>query len=723
MSKYGYPSHLVSNAEKGKNWILKYCKAAYKEYNSQTGKIFYGNRFNYATIRDYAMGTQSISKYKKMLDVSESANDSWLNIDWSVLPIVPRFRRLALSKVAKRSYNVVCTPIDTMSEQEITRHKKEQEIKIKTREQLATQDPMLSKTPILMREDGEPEDMEELELMMAFTYKHKMAEQMEEIISSVLHLNGYDEIRKQIIQDCFDYGVCGIREFVDNGRIKVRKVYPENIVTSYARRRDFADVQHVGEITLMSIADIKSMAGSDLSEEQYIDIAERYINKYNNPSAVPPQRGIGADYETFKIPVLDMEFFSVNNLDVESRIDKRGNKITRVYKKAKKRKSNNYSTTSYKVVYKAMWILDTEYLFNYGLQTNMKRKKTSLTDTTLSYHLFAPEFNDMRASSIMEQVIPIADSIQLNWFKLQNAIATSRPKGIQIALDAIENIPLGGGGTEMTPKDVLDLFNKKGTLVYRYLDPSGNPSPYKPIEEIENGLGRDVVTYFNLIKENIQLIRDITGVNEYVDGSTVDPKTLSNVTRLAEEASTNSLYGIVEADRFLLEAIADDIVVRAQDLKKQGLLSKAYSKTLGVETIKYLGQQDSFSAREFGIKLEDRPDDIQKERLLQMASQYAMNGLIDLEDMVLIENTDNLKKAQYILAYRYKKRKKEKQQEAMMQQQSNAQVQQQSAAQAAQMQQQVEMQKQQFEIQMAQLKGELQMQLETLKSELKAKSE
>ena len=124
MSKYGYPSHLIPNAEKGRNWILKYCKAAYKEYSAQTGKIFYGNRFNYATIRDYAMGTQSISKYKKMLDVSESANDSWLNIDWSVLPIVPRFRRLALSKVTKRSYNVVCTPIDSMSEEEMTRFKK-----------------------------------------------------------------------------------------------------------------------------------------------------------------------------------------------------------------------------------------------------------------------------------------------------------------------------------------------------------------------------------------------------------------------------------------------------------------------------------------------------------------------------------------------------------------------------------------------------------------------
>lgn len=723
MSKYGYPSHLIPNAEKGKNWILKYCKAAYKEYSAQTGKIFYGNRFNYATIRDYAMGTQSISKYKKMLDVSESANDSWLNIDWSVLPIVPRFRRLALSKVTKRSYNVVCTPIDSMSEEEMTRFKKEQELKIKTREQLATQDPLLAKTPILMKEDGEPEDMDELELMMNFTYKHKMAEEMEEIISAVLNLNEYDEVRKQIIQDCFDFGVCGIREYVENGAIKVRKVYPENIITSYARRRDFKDLQHVGEITLMSIADIKQMAGDELSEEQYIDIAERYLNKYNNPSALPPQRGIGADYETFKVPVLDMEFFSVNSLDIESRVDKRGNKISRVYKKPKKRKTNTYTTTSYKVVYRAMWILDTEYVFNYGLQYNMKRKKDTLTDTSLSYHIFAPEFHDMRASSIMEQVIPIADSIQLNWFKLQNAIASARPKGIQIALDAIENIPLGGGGTEMTPKEVLDLFNKKGTLVYRYLDPTGNASPYKPIEEIENGLGRDVVTYFNLIKENIQLIRDITGVNEYVDGSTVDPKTLSNVTRLAEEASTNSLYGIVEADRYLLESVSSDIVVRAQDLQKQGRLSKRYVKTLGAETVKYLGKQDSFSAREFGIKLEDRPDEIQKERLMQMASQYAMNGLIDLEDMVLIENTDNLKKAQYVLAHRYKKRRKEKQQEAMMQQQANAQVQQQSAAQAAQMQQQVEMQNQQFQIQLTQLKGELEMQLETLKSELRAKSE
>lgn len=723
MSKYGYPSHLIPNAEKGRNWILKYCKAAYKEYSAQTGKIFYGNRFNYATIRDYAMGTQSISKYKKMLDVSESANDSWLNIDWSVLPIVPRFRRLALSKVTKRSYNVVCTPIDSMSEEEMTRYKKEQELKIKTREQLATQDPLLAKTPILMKEDGEPEDMDELELMMNFTYKHKMAEEMEEIISAVLNLNEYDEVRKQIIQDCFDFGVCGIREYVENGAIKVRKVYPENIITSYARRRDFKDLQHVGEITLMSIADIKQMAGGELSEEQYIDIAERYLNKYNNPSALPPQRGIGSDYETFKVPVLDMEFFSINSLDIESRVDKRGNKISRVYKKPKKRKTNTYTTTSYKVVYRAMWILDTEYVFNYGLQYNMKRKKDTLTDTSLSYHIFAPEFHDMRASSIMEQVIPIADSIQLNWFKLQNAIASARPKGIQIALDAIENIPLGGGGAEMTPKEVLDLFNKKGTLVYRYLDPTGNASPYKPIEEIENGLGRDVVTYFNLIKENIQLIRDITGVNEYVDGSTVDPKTLSNVTRLAEEASTNSLYGIVEADRYLLESISGDIVVRAQDLQKQGRLSKRYVKTLGAETVKYLGKQDSFSAREFGIKLEDRPDEIQKERLMQMASQYAMNGLIDLEDMVLIENTDNLKKAQYVLAHRYKKRRKEKQQEAMMQQQANAQVQQQSAAQAAQMQQQVEMQSQQFQIQLTQLKGELEMQLETLKSELRAKSE
>ena len=718
MSKYGYPSHLIPNSEKNRDWILAYVKAAYKEFNGMNGKIFYGARYTYATIRDYAMGTQSISKYKRMLDVSESENDSWLNIDWSVLPVVSRFRRLALAKLSKRSYNITATPIDIMSQQEVQGYRAKQEVKIRMRSELQSMNSPLAQENVFKMEDGAPRDMEELQIHMDFSYKHKLGEEIEEVIKNVLNINDYDEIRNKLLEDSFDFGVCGVKEYVLDGVVRLRHVRPENVITSYCMNRDFSDAQHVGELRMMSLSDIRRQAQEEFTEEQYYDIAEKFVNSFQNPSAMPPKRGVGSDYDSFQIPVLDLEFISINSMDIESRIDKRGNQIKRVFSKNRKRKANDYTTTHYKVIYKVKFILGTEYLFDYGLCTNMKRERANMTETSMSYHLFAPEFYDMRASSIMEQVIPIADSIQLNWFKLQNAIAIARPKGIQIALDAIENIPLGSGGAELTPKEVLDLFNKKGTLVYRYLDPSGNPSPYKPIEEIENGLGRDVTTYYDLITRNMQMLRDITGLNEYVDGSTIDPRTLSNVTRLAEEASNNALFACVQADRMILERVAKSVIVRIQDLIKFKTYHPSYKTALGVETIDYLSGGVDFSYREFGIKIEDKPDIVEREKLKNMAGQYIAAGLIEFEDFVLIENSDNLKKAQYILAYRLKKRKEEKLRESMLLQQQNAAVQQQSVAakgeaDIARIEAELGM-----KMELEKLKGEIKAQLEQLKSQL-----
>jgi hypothetical protein len=716
MSKFGYPSHLIPNSQKNRDWILRYCRAAYKEFNSQGGKIFYGARYQYATIRDYAMGTQSISKYKKMLEVDESQNDSWLAIDWSILPIASRFRRQAIAKLTKRSYNIMINPIDPTSEVEKKKYKAKQEAKIKLTDALAKVNPQLAQNSELQFEENEPRDLEELEIHMDFSYKHKLSEELEEVVSNILNLNNYQETRQKLLQDVFDFGVCGVKECIEDGAVKVRHVRPENVVSSYCMNRDFSDAQHIGELRMMSIADIRRLAGDSISEEQFMDIAERHMSKFNNPTALPPSRGVGSDYDSFSIPVLDIEFMSVNTLDVETRVDKRGNKIVSVLKTDKKRKTNSYSSKHYKVVYKCKWIVDTEYAFDYGIANNMKRKNSSMTETSLNYHLFAPEFYDMRATSIMEQVIPIIDAIQLAWFKLQNAIATARPKGIQIALDAIENIPLGAGGQELKPEDVIDLFNKKGTLVYRYLDTNGNPSPYKPIEEIENGLGRDIATYYSMIEKNIQFVRDITGVNEYVDGSSVDPRTLSNVTRLAEEASNNSLYGCVEADRFVLQETAKSVVVHVHDLIKFKNYHESYITALGSETIEYLSKQESVSPREYGLLVEDRPDVIEKEKFKQIALQYVGQGMIELEDLVLIDNAQSLKKVQFILAYRMKKRKAEKMQESMMLQQQNAQVQQQSIQAKMQADAEIMNMKHQFNMQIEELKGLMRQELEKVKA-------
>ena len=439
----------------------------------------------------------------------------------------------------------------------------------------------------------------------------------------------------------------------------------------------------------MTISDLKQAAGNQFSEEEYEQIAKNHIGLLGNPKEWPSSLSIyNKGYDKFRIRILDLEFYSVNQMVFESRIDRRGNKI---YAKGKfedrNKRKEKYERVAYKVVYKGKWILGTDYIFDHGLCTDMKRAKSSLMDTEMSFHLFAPEFFDMKAYGMMEQLIPIADAIQIAWYRLQNAINQSRPKGIMIEMGGLEDIPLGSGGKKLDPMSVLDLYNKTGTLVYRKLDASGKMTNVKPIEELENGLGRDVMNYWQIIQNNIQLIRDITGMNEMTDGSTPDPRTLTTVAQMAAESTSNALSHILTAERNLLESVANAVVLRLQDVVQRGNV-EGYIRSLGSNTMKFIKVSSNLSMHEFGIVLEDKPTAEQRAMLLQQVQSMAAQGLMDIEDAIIIENTDNLKVAQQLLAWKIKKRREQAQEDDMRRQQMNAQVQMQAAQAAEQAKQQ-----------------------------------
>jgi hypothetical protein len=325
----------------------------------------------------------------------------------------------------------------------------------------------------------------------------------------------------------------------------------------------------------------------------------------------------------------------------------------------------------------------------------------------------------------MEQVIPIADAIQIAWYRLQNAINQAKPKGIMIEMGALEDIPLGKGGKSLTPLKVIDLFNKTGTLVYRKSDPQGRMTNYKPIEELENGLGRDVMAYYQMIQNHIQMIRDITGMNEFTDGSTPDPRALTTVAKLAYEGTNNALTHIVHGDKFLLESLSNAVILRLQDVAKSGYV-KGYVRALGTNTMKFIQVSPHLGLYEFGIFLEDRPTDEQRAMLMQQVQAGQVNGLLDIEDAIIIQNTDNLKVSQQLLAYKIKKRRQQEEEKAMRQQEMNAQVQQQSAIvseQAKQQTLQVEGQvkgqliqvEKEFDAKLLEIKYQYELQLEQLR--------
>lgn len=710
---YDFPSHLISPKEKGKDWILQYAKAAWSSWNNDNPReIFFNARYRYEVYKQYAMGNQSINKYKPLMGIDEESRETWLNIDWSVIPIVPKFRRIALGKLSKIDYNLVATPIDSLANEETQDFFAQTKAKIMMREQAKKIDPSLLEVPALQMEPQEAKDMEELEMQMNYTFKHQMSIEAEQAIKLVLEQNEIEKMREEIKECLFDYGVAGYKEFIDsNGAIKIRTINPRNIVINHCKKKDFSDASYIGEVIEMTISDLRQMAGNQFTQEEYEEIAKNVLGKYGNPKEWPSTLSIyNKGYDRFRIRVLDIEFFSVNEMVYEQRIDRRGNPIyARAGYEDKNKRKDKFERVAYKVAYKGRWIVDTNYIFDYGLCTNMKRAKSSLMDTKLSYHLYAPEFWDMRAVGMMEQIIPIADAIQIAWYRLQNAINQSRPKGIMIEMGALDDIPLGAGGKKLTPMKVLDLYNKTGTLVYRKLDAQGRATNYKPIEELENGMGRDVMNYWQLIQNHIQMLRDITGMNEMTDGSTPDPRTLTTVAKLAYEGTNNALYNIVSADKKLLESLANDIILRIQDVAESGEV-KGYVKSLGANTMKFFKTSPNVALYEFGIFLDDKPTDDQRVMLMQQVQAGQAGGMLDIEDAIIIQNTDNLKVAQQLLAYKIKKRKEELEASAMRQQQMNAQVQQESAMVAEQSKQQT-----------LQVEGQMKAQLIQLEKELDAK--
>lgn len=723
--KRNYPSHLVSNEEKNRSWILQYCKAAWQEYQGVNAGSFYHARWKHHRTKEYAMGNQPINKYKPVLGVTEDTNESWLNIDWSVLPIIPKFRRIAISKLVKRDYNISATAIDSIAQNEKEEHFKETQNRILIHDALAKADPELPMSVGIDRKMGDPLDLDELEMQRRYTYKHQMSIEMEQAIDLVLYQNNYEEIRRRLIEDLFDDGIGIIKEDIDdNGKISIRRVNPSQVIINTCSENDFKDRTHVGEVVEMTIAELKERAQGQFTPEEYERIAKSVQGKFGNSSSMPMPTNTpySRQYDDMKIRVLDLEFYSVNTMVHESRVDKRGNKV---YKKVptdyRRRQKNKYDKTNYKVVYTCKWIIETDYIFDDGLKTNMKRQKGAMMDTEMSYHLYSPDFHNMRSLGIMEQLIPIADNIQIAYYRLQQAIAEARPKGIMIEMGALEDIPLGANGNQMTPMEVIDLFNKKGVLVYRKVDIQGRPTNYRPIEELQNGIGNDVMNYYQIIQNNIQMIRDITGLNEFTDGSTPDGRALTTTAKLAVESTNNSLASISEAEKFLLNKLCGAIVLRIQDVLENGGNVEGYRKALGSNTIEFFKANGAMNIHEYGIRIEDKPDDESRARLLAFMQSNLQQGLIEMEDAILIETTDNLKVAQQILAYKIRKRKEELESKAMRQQQMNGQIQMQSAQAAEQAKQQTIQIEYKGKAELEQLKAQLQMQLQQQKIELEAK--
>jgi hypothetical protein len=284
------------------------------------------------------------------------------------------------------------------------------------------------------------------------------------------------------------------------------------------------------------------------------------------------------------------------------------------------------------------------------------------------------------------------------------------PDGVYLDADGLAEIDLGNG-TNYNPQEALNMFFQTGSVIGRSFTQEGDMNPGKvPIQPIQTGAGGGKMqTLIQTYNYYMQMIRDVTGLNEARDGSTPDSRALVGVQKLAAANSNTATRHILDSGLYLTKETAEKLSLRISDIIEYSDSREAFIQKIGGFNVATLADIKNLHIHDFGIFLELAPDDEEKARLENNIQTALSAGLIDLDDAIDIREVKNIKTANQVL----KIRKGKKFQRDQLAKQQNMQAQ----AQANAQQQQVAAQ---LEIQKTQANTQAKMQLEQMKAQLEA---
>ena len=659
---------------RGKDFYLQMSKAIEYEWRNMDINSFSKGYDRYRTNKKYSNGAQSPQPYMDKFKLQDDPDTSYININWQVPPILPKFRRIALEKIGRYDFSIVAEAIDTQAITLRDEYESKEIANIMLRDMLQAQE--MDASVLDSGDMDQPKTREDLMLKMEFTYKHRDAAEMEKRIMAVWRDNKVNEqLRDRMRRTLFDTGVCASRDEYDpqTGRVKVRWVDPSGLGMSPTKDPNFRDCTYFFERIFMTPEEIRAMdPDKEISDEDLEAITDRFSGMrygrsgYGNYDDEPYAKSNDLSY----VPVWDIEFKVMNRTVWEKRLAKDGERIGKIdYSKARLKKGNEYKVDDQYVWLKVKWVEGTDWIFDFGPVPNLKRPFTLKWDAESTFHVVASELQDMETISMVDNLRPIVDAIIFAWYKLQNVIMTARPKGVAIEIGSMEGVQIGT--TDLNPMELMDMFDSTGRLWYRRINEDGETTNYKPIEELNNGLGNEAAEWFAIIDRYFNYIRDMLGFNDYTDASTPNPKALASVGAMATANTDNALNHIFRSEREMLRRLAESVAIRIHDILLFGD-SNYYSSMLNMDTIADDRRLREGLDRQYGIYIIDSGTEEDKQRLENDMAIALQNGQITIADKEVIRHISNIKQAEMYLAVRVKQNMEEDRRYKMQLQQEAA---------------------------------------------------
>ena len=687
-----FPSQAVSDVEKqSSEYGLKIAKAVESEWfkKDSGGSRYFTNRDNFHRLRLYARGEQSIKKYKDELSINGDL--SYLNLDWKPVPIIPKFVDIVVNGIADRGYDLKAFSIDNIATEERTKYVNSILRDMGNKDYYNQAQAQLGIDMFENDKDNLPENNQELELHMQLDYKQSVEIAEEQAINNVFELNKYDLLKKRLDYDIAVLGIgCVKNSFNTAEGIKLDYVDPSDIVYSYTESPYFDDVYYVGEIRRVSIVELKKQYPElTLEDKEEIEGKGKSSLLYNQAGVDSADKNyvyvLYFEYKTFEDQIYKIK-------ETSSGADKAIKKDSKFNPPKDARARFKKAERSIECLYEGAKIVGYEKMLKWAKAENMTRPKSDITKVQMSYNIVAPRMYKGRMESLVSRMTSFADMIQITHLKLQQVLSRMVPDGVYLDADGLAEVDLGNG-TNYNPQEALNMYFQTGSVIGRSMTQDGEFNNGKiPIQELRTGAGgskiQSLIQSYNYY---LQMMRDVTGLNEARDGSTPDKNALVGIQKLAAANSNTATRHVLQAGLYLTLKSAEAIALRISDVLEYSKTKNSFIQSLGKFNVGALEEMKELHLHDFGIFLQLMPDEEEKQLLENNIQMAIAQKQIELEDAIDVREINNLKLANQLLKLRRKK-KFEKDRKIQME---NIQAQSQANAQSAQAGAAAEIQKQQ----------------------------
>ena len=715
-----FPNQVVPEAEK-RSWEygLQVAQAIEHEWfrGGRVNNSRWNNGYqNFNRLRLYARGEQPIQKYKDELSINGDL--SYLNLDWKPVPIIPKFVDIVVNGIASKNYDIKAFAQDPYSQKQRTNYASGVLKDMMAKPLIDSIQQNLGATLYNTLDPANlPQSKEELEVHMQLSYKQSVEVAEEEVINNILDFNKYDLTNKRLTEDITTIGIGACKTTFNKAEgVTINYVNPANLVYSYTNDPNFQDIYYVGEIKAITVSDLKKEF-PDLSDEQLSRIAKF-------PGREGKMNGVNNNNDLIQVLYFEYKTY----IDQVFKIKKTDTGLEKALEKPDffaPPPSDNFDrvSRSIEVLFTGAKVMGVNEMLRWDLSENMTRPTSDLTKVNMNYCIVAPHMYQGRIDSLVNRITSFADMIQITSLKLQQVIQRMVPDGVFVDVDGLAEVDLGNG-TNYNPQEALNMYFQTGSIVGRSLTQDGDPNRGKvPIQELQSSSANGkIASLINTYQYYLQMIRDVTGLNEARDGSAPERDSLVGLQKMAANASNTATKHILKSSLYLTLRTCENISLRVADMLQFDLTNAALLGTIGKFNVATLEEIQKLHLYDFGVYLDLEPEEEEKAQLeanIQMALQQ---NQIYLEDAIDIREIKNLTLANQVL--KYKRVKKQEQDQAQQQQMIESQSQaNQQATEAAAMQEvekqqalaetqtQIEQAKSQFEIDRMQTEAEIKREL------------